>query len=248
MTKAVKTIEPTEMQPVSQEVSMMQVIERIASDPNADIDKLERMLAMKERLDAKQAEMAFTSDFSAMQSELPEITEGGKIKHGDKVISEYARWDEDINPVIKPILANHGFALSFRINTKDGINVEAVLSHRSGHTERTSIHLPADTSGSKNAVQAVASSVSYGKRYTAGALLNLTTCGADDDGNMGGVEKISAEQANEIHAMITENEINMARFLGWLKSDLKCNSIEDINLNGYGVVMARLNQAIKAKK
>ncbi|WP_185835578.1 ERF family protein [Pseudomonas aeruginosa] len=39
----------------------------------------------------------------------------------------------------------------------------------------------ADTSGNKNAVQAVASSVSYGKRYTAGALLNFTTHGEDDD-------------------------------------------------------------------
>jgi len=40
-----------------------------------------------------------------------------------------------------------------------------------------------DTSGSKNGVQAVASSVSYGKRYTAGLLLNITTTGEDDDGN-----------------------------------------------------------------
>ena len=43
--------------------------------------------------------------------------------------------------------------------------------------------LPVDTSGSKNGVQAVASSVSYGKRYTAGLLLNITTTGEDDDGN-----------------------------------------------------------------
>ncbi len=55
------------------------------------------------------------------------------------------------------------------------------MSHRAGHSERTSILLPADVSGNKNAVQAVASSVSYGKRYTAGALLNFTTHGEDDD-------------------------------------------------------------------
>ncbi|MNE66080.1 ERF superfamily protein [compost metagenome] len=57
-----------------------------------------------------------------------------------------------------------------------------MLSHRDGHRETTSILLPADATGSKNAVQAVASSVSYGKRYTAGALLNFTTTGEDDDG------------------------------------------------------------------
>ncbi|WP_122221652.1 phosphoadenosine phosphosulfate reductase family protein [Pseudomonas syringae group genomosp. 3] len=49
--------------------------------------------------------------------------------------------------------------------------------------EATSIVLPVDATGSKNGVQAVASSVSYGKRYTAGLLLNITTTGEDDDGN-----------------------------------------------------------------
>src|SRR5690606_16446095 len=55
------------------------------------------------------------------------------------------------------------------------------LTHKSGHREETTIKLPADPSGNKNAVQAVASSVSYGKRYTAGALLNLTSHAEDDD-------------------------------------------------------------------
>ena len=46
--------------------------------------------------------------------------------------------------------------------------------------------LPADTSGSKNVVQAIGSSVSYGKRYTMQALLNITSGGEDDDGHSGG--------------------------------------------------------------
>jgi hypothetical protein len=75
----------------------------------------------------------------------------------------------------------HGFALTFRTDFTNGITVTGVLSHSAGHREETSITLPADASGSKNAVQAVASTVSYGKRYTAGALLNLTSHGEDDD-------------------------------------------------------------------
>ena len=35
-------------------------------------------------------------------------------------------------------------------------------------------------------MQSVGSSVSYGKRYAASALLNLTTHGEDDDGRLGG--------------------------------------------------------------
>ena len=43
------------------------------------------------------------------------------------------------------------------------------------------MQLPVDLTGSKNAVQAAGSSVSYGKRYTVSALLNLTSRGEDDD-------------------------------------------------------------------
>ena len=48
------------------------------------------------------------------------------------------------------------------------------------------MELPVDTTGSKNAVQAVGSSTAYGKRYVMEALLNLTSRGQDDDGKRGG--------------------------------------------------------------
>src|SRR3546814_14616593 len=86
-----------------------------------------------------------------------------------------------INAAIKPVLKRHGFALSFRTDFTNGIRVVGVLTHSGGHKETTDFVLPADGSGNKNAVQAIASSVSYGKRYTAGALLNLTSHGEDDD-------------------------------------------------------------------
>jgi len=41
------------------------LIERVALDPRADVEKLERMMAMYERLKAKEAELAYcpSSDF-----------------------------------------------------------------------------------------------------------------------------------------------------------------------------------------
>ncbi|MFG0381068.1 ERF family protein [Pseudomonas sp. zbq_18] len=168
----------------TQEAStILAVIGRAATDPNCDIDKMERLGALYERLKAGQAQQAYTDALANLQQELPVIRERGAItnKNGD-VQSTYALW-EDVNEAIKPVLARHGFSLSFRIpRNEKGIEVEAVLSHRYGHSERTSILLPADTTGSKNAVQAVASSVAYGKRYTAFALVNITTTGEDDDG------------------------------------------------------------------
>lgn len=156
--------------------TILSVISRAASDPNVDIDKMERLLQMHERMQDRQAEAQFAADLAEMQDQLPSIGERGNAAGR----YTYALW-EDINAAIKPILKRFGFALTFRTDFSDGIAVTGVLTHRSGHREETTIKLPADGSGNKNAVQAVASSVSYGKRYTAGALLNLTSHGEDDD-------------------------------------------------------------------
>lgn len=157
--------------------TILQVIQRAAADPSCDIEKMERLMQMHERFQSRQAEQQYAEAMAAMQQELPSIGERGNAAGR----YTYALW-EDINEQLKPILAKHGFSISFRMpRCEKGIEVEGVLTHRGGHSERTTIVLPADTSGNKNAVQAVASSVSYGKRYTAGALLNFTTHGEDDD-------------------------------------------------------------------
>ncbi len=165
--------------------SLMEVISRAAADPNTDVDKLERLLGMYERITAQQAKAAFTAALAAMQPNLPVIAERGNT---DK--TSYAKW-EDINDAIRPMLHEGGFALSFRVGRSEGaVSVTGVLSHEAGHSEETTLELPVDSSGSKNAVQAVGSSVSYGKRYTAMALLNITSRAPDDkddDGAMAGV-------------------------------------------------------------
>jgi hypothetical protein len=175
--RPVTAIEPTEAS------SILAVIERAARSPDVDMDKMERLLNMHERIVERQAKAAYSAALSKMQPELPIIAERGGIKNKyGEVQSTYALW-EDIVGVIMPILSRHGFALSFRTgNFEGGVSVTGVLSHELGHTEQTEIKLPIDGSGSKNAVQAVGSSTSYGKRYTSAALLNLRTGDPDDDG------------------------------------------------------------------
>lgn len=170
--------------PITSDTSIMAVISRAASDPTCDINKLERLMEMHERMQAQNAKQLYDEALAQMQEEMPVIGERGGIKDKNgRIQSTYALW-EDVNEMIKPVMAKHGFAITFRTPRNErGIEVEGVLSHRGGHRETTSIVLPVDATGSKNGVQAVASSVSYGKRYTAGLLLNITTTGEDDDGN-----------------------------------------------------------------
>jgi hypothetical protein len=162
--QAVTRVEP-EVPAISETAAIVQMIERAAMNPAVDIDKMERLLEMQERVMARRAKAAYIDALAAAQSELPIIVERGE-GHGN---IRYALW-EDINEAIKPILAKHGFALSFKTGWDgDKISVTGVLAHREGHSEETTMLLPSDTSGSKNAVQAVGSSTSYGKRYTAQA-------------------------------------------------------------------------------
>jgi len=157
--------------------AIMSVIERVAMSPDADISKLEKMLEMQERVLDRNAKQAFTSDLSEMQQHLPRIIEHGKGHNQAK----YALL-EDINDKIRPVLHQYGFAITFRVKHENNLVwITTVLSHRMGHSEETSIPLALDTTGSKNAVQAVGSSISYGKRYGICAMLNIST-GDDVDG------------------------------------------------------------------
>ncbi|WP_017903562.1 ERF family protein [Pseudomonas asplenii] len=203
----VSRAEPISQAPTvtTESVTILQIIQQVAMSPSADIDKMERLMVMHQNIQAQQAKQQYDEALAAMQEELPVIGERGGIKDKNgRIQSTYALW-EDINEMIKPVLARHGFALSFRTPRNErGIEVEGVLSHRAGHRETTSLVLPADTTGSKNGVQAVASSVSYGKRYTAGALLNFTTTGEDDDGNGAVVTpRVTSVQAAQL-AMLLE--------------------------------------------
>jgi hypothetical protein len=195
----------------------LEMIERAARDPNVDIDKMERLMLMHERVVERQARAAYASALASMQCELPSIAERGKIDIGRGKPQSYALW-EDINEAIKPVLSKHGFALSFRTGRTDAaIIVTGILSHREGHSEETTMQLPIDTSGSKNAVQAVGSSTSYGKRYTAAALLNITSHGEDDDGKAGGIQGLTEEQVGTLIEMLESVGASKDEFCAWAK-------------------------------
>lgn len=165
--------------------SLVLMFERLARDSAVDVEKLERLIAMQERILAHNAKAAFEAAFSAMQPEIPEIDERGRIVVDGSLRSTYAK-NEDIQTVLKPILAKHGFSLAFEtLWPEKGVEVIGTLSHREGHSRRSMFKAGADTSGSKNAIQALASTVSYGHRYTTIDLLNIVSreprAGADDD-------------------------------------------------------------------
>lgn len=239
MNKSVQRIDPQDqaVTAMSESATILSVIQRAAADPQCDIEKMERLMAMHERMQDRQAEAAFNAAMSAMQSDLPSIVENGKGHNNAK----YALL-EDINDVIKPILQTHGFAVSYKVeHHQGGINVTGILMHAAGHREETTMLLPNDTSGSKNAVQAVGSAVSYGRRYVICALLNITTRGADDDGYAAGptAPRITAVQAASLQALLDKCSEGTRVKFGELYG-----SLDQITKPNFDTVCAQLKKAV----
>jgi hypothetical protein len=231
---------------ISQDTALLAMIERAARDPNVDVDKMERLFAMHERAVAHQAKVAYATALSKLQPDLPQVERHGKIiirekNNQDNIIQStpYALW-EDINQAIKPLLAREGFALSFRVGqAQDGkITITGVLSHKDGHQEETTLSLQYDSTGSKNAVQSAGSSISYGKRYVAGLLLNFTSRApeeADDDGAKGGqASAVNDDQLEQLHKALAETKSNVDGFCKLFKIE----TLSDLPAGKFGEAMA----------
>lgn len=189
--------------PEPEPIPAVGMFERLAKDPTVPVEKLEKLIELQERIMRHQAKAEFDAAFSQMQGEIPAITERGEITVNGQVRSRYAR-HEDILEVVKPILQKYGFAIRHRNAFENGIvKITGILSHRSGHSEEDEFVAKADDSGSKNAIQALGSTRSYGQRYTTISLLNIATRGTDDDGH--GSEKGKAPTEPEGYADWLDN-------------------------------------------
>lgn len=180
MDSAVKEVALTAVDP---QMQMLQMMERLATNDKVDVVKMQALIDMQKDILQVNARAAFNAAFAKLQAEIPTVIEKGR---GDKGMS-YARL-EDIVETVRPVLQRHGFSLSHQTEWPDKatIKVIGILTHEQGHERRSEFVASADQSGSKNAIQALGSSNSYGRRYTTKDLLNIVTKTEDDDGKKAG--------------------------------------------------------------
>lgn len=238
MTEVAK-MERQEVAPESTVAPMVQMIERIAMDPSVPIDRLEKMLDMKERMDVQEAERAFNAAFASASAEFPSIPMNGR-GHNSK---PYALL-KDIISHTRPILSKHGLSLSWDTEVTDKVKVTACLRHIAGHSAKTAIVLPLDTSGSKNGVQAVGSSQAYGQRYTGQAILGLSLGDdTDDDGKAAGGDRITPEQFTALRDLIEQAEADEGKLL----AHFKVEHLGELPATKYGTADAMLRKKIAQK-
>lgn len=225
---------------------LMIVIEKAVIDPNCDAEKMGKLLDMLRLMMASDAEKEFIRDFALMQSEFPSIQKNGKSHQNN-----YATFD-DINDGTVPARGKYGFGLSFRPQTTDGMmTVAATLSHRGGHKETTTMSLPFDTSGNKNNVQAIGSSLTYGLRMCIKALLSISTHDGTDTDAEGLHFKITAEEAKKLQTTANKYDgvIDAKVFLYFSrKFVVTIESWADFPSGSFAVVNGEIEKQGKAKQ
>jgi len=184
------------------DLSLIQIIAQAARDPQVDVAKMQAMLAMKERLEDRDAEVQFNRDMVALQSRVPRIIKARKIEVKGTVRSKYAAF-EDIDSEVRPLMIEHGFAASY--TTEDHgpkeTKVTCIIRHRAGHKESYSVIVPFDSSEYRTSAQSQGSTISYGKRYAFCLALNVTIVGEDNDGRGG---FLSQDQRDSVYDLLAE--------------------------------------------
>lgn len=149
---------------------------QIAIEKGSSVDALEKLMEMQTKWEAKEASKAFKQAMVDFQADKPKLVKTEKAHN-----SKYNPLPK-IQEAVDPVLSAHGLTYRWEQEEVDGrIRITCVVSHILGHSERTYLTAPADTSGSKNAIQSIGSTVSYLKRYTLEGALGLSS-DKDDDG------------------------------------------------------------------
>lgn len=171
---------------------------RVAMNQGADLDKLTKLMDLQERWERSEAQKAFVVALNAFKADPPVITKNKAVAFGNTRYS-HATLDHVCDAVIKG-LSRHGICHRWKVaQDAEWITVTCLLTHCLGHSEETTLKGCPDNSGSKNSIQAIASTVTYLQRYTLLAATGLAAGGTDDDGRGGAAAaaKISTDTVRE---------------------------------------------------
>lgn len=180
-----------QLQPAPEQADVTLMFERLVRDPAANVENVERLMALWERAEARKAERAFNVAMSACQGEMRAVSADA---YNPQTRSKYASY-EKLDAALRPIYTRHGLGVSFPgtgdSDLPEHVRVLCKVTHVGGHVEHYHIDMPADGKGAKGGdvmtkTHAVGSAVTYGMRYLLKMVFNVAIGEDDDDGNRAG--------------------------------------------------------------
>jgi hypothetical protein len=207
--------------------TVLALINRIALNACADVKKLDRLMALYERMKAKDAELQYNAAKGRILKKLAGIKivknrparckiENGKPQYGICEAFKYAPLEE-IDKHLRPLLAEEQMDLSYSDEPREGgqILIRGRLKRLpGGHYEDSLMTAPPNTTGGKSNVQAVGSTNSFLRRYVACNIFNIVVVGDDDDGTGGTIDEA---QIKTILDLIKTAKIG-PKFLKYMKA------------------------------
>ena len=205
-----------------------------------DIDKIKQMMDLQERWEANQARKAYTQAMAAFKAEPLTVA---KDKVNTQYKSKYASEGSLLNTV-NPVLSKHGLSSGFEFDQTDGLKITCTLTHSGGHKESVSLKGPLDTSGQKNPLQQIKSTITYLRKATFEAVTGIASSDdAGDDDGAGATEYINEKQVSTITDLLNEKGVKDTRLLKYLEA----TSVETILAADFQKAVAAIAATPAAK-
>jgi hypothetical protein len=187
----------------------MQLMRRAVEAGN--IELVERMITLQERVDSNAALKAFSDAMCAAQAEMRQVSRDAA---NPQTRSRYASFGQ-LDRAMRPIYSRHGFSLSYDTEEGAADGCVRVVCFVAAHGRERKHHLdmPCDGKGAKGGdvmtkTHAMMAAITYARRGLLKMIFNVAE-GGDDDGNAAGsssdpIEKINMEQAQQLKAAIAK--------------------------------------------
>ncbi len=245
---SVRSSEMTVLAPDPSPMSMM--IE--AKQAGFSMSEINEMMDLQDRNDKRIAKQAFDKAMAAFKENPPEVVK-------DLINDQYDSGYTSIGNMVTSVTEAMGpFGLHTHWDFPEpkeagAIAVTCILSHELGHEISVTLEGPVDSGGKKNPIQERKSTRTYLKLETFEAVTGMASKNGnlDDDGKattQAPVELITEDQVNQLHSLITDNELDMDLQLRWLStSPAKAGRLEDIPASMFDVVTKKIEAGIEIK-
>ena len=216
---------------------LLVMIERLATNPQLNIEVFDRLLLARRQEEDRAAERAFNLAMSIAKGELQPVLKTRDVDYpskkegGGRTKYKYESF-ADVAKVVDPVFAAHGLAYRFAVEQGgELVKVTCIVSHSDGYSDRVRLESKVDPGATGMSwVQALGTVLTYLQRYSLRAAIGLAA-GIDDDGRSAGgtSPKISIEQANELQKLIDDTGRSQATLLRLVGVD----EVVEMNVDQY---------------
>jgi hypothetical protein len=210
---------------------------QIATEKGADVAQLKELMALQKEWEAHEARKVYVAAMARFRDSCPTIDKDSAA-HNSKYASLAGTLEQ-----IRDLLSECGLSHSWKTDQHEGVvSVTCCVTHVGGHQECTTMMAAPDTSGSKNDIQAIGSTVTYLERYTLFAVLGLASKEQDNDGNVPD-DPIDSERVEGLQKLADETGSDVPK----LCKVFKVGSLAELKQSDYYRAVGMMEEKRKRK-